>query len=109
MKVNNKMLLEMNKLYDEGATTRELAIVFNVSRCTIANYLWKPRPVGGKRKKEIPQEVVAERITIPLIEEINELYNRPLRMKDVAKELKIRVNTVCKYVRVARKQGRKVT
>ncbi|MGV8982124.1 helix-turn-helix domain-containing protein [Clostridium sp.] len=42
-------LIELNKLYDLGTTTRGLEDIYKVNHATISSYIWKPRPKGSRK------------------------------------------------------------
>ena len=51
MKVTVKIVQEINKLYDSGQTLRQLGTLFGLDKHTISNYVWHPRPRGGRYNK----------------------------------------------------------
>lgn len=48
-KFNCEQLRELNKEYDAGAKSKDLAIKHNVSTQTIERYIWNPRQVMERR------------------------------------------------------------
>lgn len=51
IKVNVKTAQEINKLYDEGWTYKEVAAEMRLSLTTIQRYVWKPRNKGCRSYK----------------------------------------------------------
>ena len=50
MKVTIPIIQELNKLYNEGQTLRQLAVVFKLDKHTVGNYIHKPRENGRRHK-----------------------------------------------------------
>ena len=98
MKVTIKMIKQINKLYDNGQTMRQLAKTYNLSKDTVANYVWNPRKSKSGRLN-------ASNVTTQIINEINTLYNNGNTMKMVAKTLKLSSSTIGKCVINARNRG----
>ena len=94
------IIQELNKLYDAGATMKELANKYNVSSVTIHNYVWKPRKTRGGREN-------ARNINEATIKEINRLYVKGYNMLMVSKMVGVGNSSVCRYVLEARAQGTK--
>ena len=48
-----KSIQEINKLYDGGATLREVGKEYGISYKTVAKYIWKPRKTGRQSKQPL--------------------------------------------------------
>jgi transposase len=49
-KLNQEQIIEVNKLYNKGATMKELGKLYGVSPTTINKYIWEPRHRGEQYK-----------------------------------------------------------
>ena len=48
-----KSIQEFNRLYNNGATSREISEKYGVSYATVARYIWKPRLKGRRNKQPL--------------------------------------------------------
>jgi len=96
MKVNTRMIQEMNRLYDKGKTVRQLAIKFNLSPSTITTYTWRPRNRGGQG--------IQSRVSEEEIREMNKLYQKGARVFELATMFCVSRPTISKYIKNPRVQ-----
>lgn len=90
-----KRTIEMNELYNKGATMMELATKYNIAFQTVNKYILNPRIPG-----------VATTLESEDLEEMNRLYNSGATMMKLAKKYGKCASTISRYIWKPRAKGR---